>query len=277
MAWQEHRVTWTKFTHLIEDTLYQGIATSMGLLFRGHGDSEWLLEPKLRRLLRKYGPFTPEAALLAEKQAFRSLLYYSSVHEIPSHVMKKSAPILLHSFLAHHGAPTRLLDWTYSPYIAAYFAVADPQKWDCDGAVFVVPETPLNRSSCKAYKIEFEANAMEKFMTLSFKDVRADRCLVSMSPAAAYRRQLAQMGTFTVCSNPIADHGEIIAHRLNGSGSSCGKLVIPKELKPEFLYRLERMNISAASLYPDLHGLGLYIRERMHHEAKNTTEPPPSE
>src|ERR1035441_967682 len=86
-------------------------------VFRGQSNADWPLQPSLERFanLIRERPQSVEAYALTEFR--RHAHHYTTV--TPSDTLEWLA------LLRHHSAPSRLLDFTKSPYVAAFFATAE--------------------------------------------------------------------------------------------------------------------------------------------------------
>jgi hypothetical protein len=105
-------------------------------LFRGQADAGWHLTPSL---LRTRGiDVTLEARDLLKTEDVALQEFESQAHLwIPFAILTKEHGLVdKWSVMQHYGAPTRLLDWTRSAYVAAYFAVESQEEKP--GAVWVV-------------------------------------------------------------------------------------------------------------------------------------------
>ena len=147
MSWHEQRLnSWSDFVGVVERLRIneQGDA---GWYLRGQGDERWRLEPSL---LRQLGQVTVERALGIEFGATRRFQSQYHLHTKADGVDRSRwGSIAWWMVMQHHSCPTRLLDWTLSPYVGLYFAVE--QFPEVDGAVWLFPSSALETLTTSRY------------------------------------------------------------------------------------------------------------------------------
>ena len=231
-------------------------------LFRGQSSADWLLQTSLARELAGSGLSGYQVAQLEREIMNR---FWREAHrELEPGVSSKRA-ISLNSWplMQHYGTPTRVLDWSLSPYVALYFSVE--QRWDDDGALWWFSAATAENLMVR----QFGHDYMDKSRLL-FKS-GDDEVFVTPSPSAmlftyelhlAIQRMGNQQSMFTICLDPLADHAHVLGDLASyGDGPHCGKLVVPKALKPELLRELQLMNVTGKAMFPGLDGLGRTLAE----------------
>jgi hypothetical protein len=234
-------------------------------LFRGAANKDWDLKPGLLRVakdlrLAERLLYTVEKAALEDFQS-RAHLYIRPECLPASNMLGGDALFRWWQLMQHHGGKTRLLDWTASAYVAAYFAVAD--RPDEDGAVWMVENGALSdRMTLDLYAVDFQKGLP---LATGAPPSRKDKDRLSMSLGflpclQPDERMAAQRGWFSCATVLTVDHGEALAAAFRATGYQagyyCRKVIVPSKAKPRYLRDLWRMNISGETLYPGIDGLG---------------------
>ena len=165
----------------------------------------------------------------------------------------------------HYGLPTRLLDWTYSPLIAAHFATCDLEDFDKDAVIYCVDTSAVRNNLPKPLRdqlIKERANIFTSsmldhaFPSLdSMSQYSKDPYVVFFEPASQTDRMANQYGLFSVASDVSAN----IQNLLPKDDKSFYKLIIPSIIKLEIRDKLDYINISERNILPGLDGICKWI------------------
>jgi hypothetical protein len=186
--------------------------------------------------------------------------------------------------MQHYRAPSRLLDWTASPYVAAYFAVESGDE--TDGLIWVMNDWALGDRMIEEYEADWSywnqsvrsindwSKVAKSFGPESFFDERAKPQIFFFQPDRRSPRVVAQQGWLSTSPMLFTDYEAIIANLFDMHKTKNGfsrntehwkywncRIMIPRGVKREFLRCLQTMNITASALFPGVDGPGKSVKE----------------
>ncbi|MGA7874723.1 MAG: FRG domain-containing protein [Desulfoferrobacter sp.] len=221
--------------------------------FRGLSDVRYRLETTLIRLRGKFVEVERHLLRNFKKYAHRTVVTRDSLwHWL--------------SVAQHYGLPTRLLDWTYSPFFAMHFATANLEHFDIDGVIWAVnyvkahqllPDklrSQLDEEGANVFTVGMLAESLESFKELA--DLTEGEYVIFFEPPSIDDRIVNQFAFFSVMSDPRA----VLDEWLMQHPDIWRKIIIPSKLKWEIRDKLDQANVTERVLFPGLDGLSRWLK-----------------
>lgn len=218
--------------------LTEYFANDMGFIFRGQGDSIWKLQSSIERYLKDVSPDLRNASILNEQL----LNFKSNLRGVRGAKLDLEENEIW-AIGQHHGLYTPLLDWTYSFYVALFFAFYETNIPSSGyRAVYAI-----HRKSCEDEMVEFN------------KGLELDKKFQFVYPEFnGNLRAFHQEGLFTRLPFGFNIKNWFL-RRFSGKTKDAHffTIYISNNLRMRVLKELRQMNISPKSLFPDLEGYSM--------------------
>ncbi|MDR1203568.1 MAG: FRG domain-containing protein [Tannerellaceae bacterium] len=251
--------TWSGIHRFLFDNLDSKIDRfRSNFVYRGVDDESYRLQTSIQRLGRR--PTDLEANLI------RNFQKYSPINTLIDNYDNIWNWIALGQ---HHGLPTRLLDWTFSPYVALHFLTEDMSKYDKNGIVWMVDFDAIKNFYPDDLKNQLEkdktfsltsselkekiGNSIEEISEYQKKEKNA---MIFFEPPSIDDRIVNQYAIFSFMIDPDSDKLEWLETKTN----LLKKIIIPKELKWEIRDKLDQANISERIIYPGIDGISKWLK-----------------
>ncbi|MEP7384745.1 MAG: FRG domain-containing protein, partial [Gemmatimonadota bacterium] len=178
------------------------------------------------------------------------------------------------SLAQHHGLPTRLLDWTFSPFVAMHFATNELDKMDKDGVIWMV-----NFDRARAYLPGFFRQSLANHYALTFSvemleeddalldpfvfertEGAQDPFVMFFEPPSLDPRIINQWGLFSFTNRLDVRLDEWLLERAKSDPELMRKIIISASAKWEIRDKLDNMNLTERVLMPGLDGLSTWLK-----------------
>jgi hypothetical protein len=227
-------------------------------VYRGDRDARW---PLLTSLDKLGGATSPHSKADLEEHILRNFIRYSRPY-FPQPPVNEWEVLVA---AQHHGLPTRLLDWTYSPLVAAHFATiggdceSDRVVWRLDWKSvhrsFGLPELALLLQDLEGI-LGGDRPLTPWTLFSASRAAREFACM--LEPPSLNARIAAQSSTFTLCSDKRRSFDHFLEG--HGLGTALTKFIIPARETARFRDQLDLVSVDERRLFPDLDGVAAEMR-----------------
>jgi FRG domain-containing protein len=211
--------------------------------FRGHGNSTWRLRTSFHRSGR------------ADLMKFMSQdvnALHRHLSGLTSHHFNLADPLDYAAFLnlvQHHGYPTPILDWTQSPFVAAYFAFNDLPKVQQDAS----QKARILVLNIKEWNVSYERApvVMPGFLHMTI-----------LEPLSTNNPRLVPQQSVSTVTNMDDIETYIRGVEDRHRKSYLSAIDIPATERRKVMHELALMGITAGTLFPGLEGACRQLKER---------------
>lgn len=200
-------------------------------IFRGQTLATWPLVPQiLRAEFTEWRAWNTRLQIREQESELISAFKRGAVAHMPRPPDEQWNLLAL---AQHHGLATRLLDWTFNPLVALYFAVRSPERGGGDSAIWCYRHTGASSNEVA--------------------DPFQNRQVVFFEPPHVSPRIATQSACFT--AHPLG----VAEQPWQGLRQ---KIIVPLSQRAQIRRELFRFGIHEQSLFPDLDGVARHVNWR---------------
>jgi hypothetical protein len=253
-----------------ELSLSKNGASGSHWIYRGEASESWVLQPMLERFAESLPNNLRGNRRELEEKLEAQLLrdFQGAAAQFLTNLPSSEEKLEWLALLQHHGAPTRLLDWTYSPTVATYFALRNqPNRREasrfgmaCVWAINLgkIKEKMKQLANCKdwheAYRhgVSRLQNSLEPGIVMPFL------------PRRLILRMTSQQGLFLAKTTPRDGFMACLAKTADLEDRGfVRRLLIPSAARVDCLAHLMEHNTHEVGLFPDIDGLGRFVHRKV--------------
>jgi len=261
---------YTEFEMKELSDLFNIFHNSNDYIFRGHACADWELKSSIERISNFKNTIEIAEGKIIKKFKQNASLY---LHQIPD----ENDVFEWLSYIQHYGGPTRLVDFSYSPYIACFFALDDILDHKSSGAaIYCINVSKLWEKIVKKNDIEYPQSwfrdagykTNEIFNEKQF--ITNDNSILFLERKTNHERTSIQQGVFLVSLDRNASfHKELFRfmnvnesekHETITDATSIIKIKINYSSAIEIMKELLKMNINSETLFPGLEGFSRTLK-----------------
>lgn len=250
-----------------EDLIHSLNDLPNNFIFRGHADSSWKLESTLERVLGM--KWSNDIARTYEDYYLN--LFKSKYHIYNGSEHEPKTKLAWLSIMQHYGVPTRLIDFSESPYVALYFALeAYNPILNNDLAIYAIDYNAvmdgsleyISRRDSNFKKTRHEIIGKQDDLFDDVVDRFSYEVVWITEPLELNARIDRQAGTFLISGDKEKRIEDLLSCDMY-KNVQMTKYIIPSSMYENIYALLRKMNINAKTIYGDLGGLAKSIKMDM--------------